>query len=85
MIIDFPSFLSPVNCSDPTPPMYGSIEAYQNTTKGAEIFFRCNPGFVPAGRTTAVCAVDQRWSPDPAGLRCTCKNAYLIIQHAVHV
>ena len=38
------------------------------------IVFGCNPGFVPAGRMTAVCASDGRWSPDPATTVCTCKN-----------
>ena len=65
--------LPPVNCSDPTPPMDGSIEPYQNTTEGAEVFFMCNPMFVPTGRMTAVCGADQRWSPDPATLVCTCE------------
>ena len=41
--------------------------------EGAEIFFRCNPGFVPAGDMTAVCGTDGRWNPDPATLVCTCK------------
>ena len=50
--------------------MDGSIEPYQNTTEGAEIFFKCNPGFVPTGRMRAVCGADGRWSPDPAGHRC---------------
>ena len=53
--------------------MDGSIEPYQNTTEGAEISFGCNPMFVPTERMTAVCRADQRWSPDPAGHRCTCE------------
>ena len=65
--------LPPVNCSDPTLPMDGSIDPYQNTTEGAEIFFRCNPGFVPSGNMTAVCGADGRWNPDPATLVCTCE------------
>ena len=52
--------------------MDGSIEPYQNTTEGAEIFFRCNPGFVPAGRMRAVCGADGRWNPDTATV-CTCE------------
>ena len=69
--LDF--FLSPVNCGDPTSPMNGSIEPYQNTTEGAEISFMCNPMFVPTERMRAVCGADQRWSPDPADYRCTCE------------
>ena len=56
--------------------MDGSIETYQNTTEGAEIFFRCNTGFVPAENMTAVCGADQRWSPDPDTLVCTCECPY---------
>ena len=65
-----------VNCSDPTPPMNGSIRTYQNTTEGAEIVFGCNPGFVPfipAGNMTAICASNGRWNPDPAELSCVGK------------
>ena len=40
-------------------------------TEGAEIFFKCNPGYVPAGRMTAVCGADGRWNPDPATVVCT--------------
>ena len=63
--------LFPVSCGQPVTPGNGSIEPYQNTLEGAEIFFRCNPGFVPAGRMRAVCGADGRWSPGPATLVCT--------------
>ena len=62
---------SPANCSDPTVPKNGSVEVRQNTTEGAQIHFRCNPGFVPAGRTRAVCARNGRWNPDPGDITCT--------------
>ena len=65
--------VSVTGCGSPIAPDNGSIEAHQNTTEGAEIFFRCNPGFVPAGRMTAVCGADGRWNPDPAGLVCISK------------
>ena len=65
--------LSLVNCSDPTPPMDGSIDPYQNTTEGAVISFRCDPGLVPAGRMNTICESDGRWIPDPATTVCTCK------------
>ena len=61
----------PANCGVPATPGNGSIETYQDTTEGAEIFFKCNPGFVPAGSMRAVCAGDGRWNPEPAGQRCT--------------
>ena len=35
------------------------------------IFFRCEPGFIPAGRMRAVCGADGRWIPNPAEVRCT--------------
>ena len=66
--------LSIVNCSDPIAvPRNGSIDPYQNTTEGAEVFFSCNPMFVPTGRMRAVCGADGRWTPDPAGLVCMCE------------
>ena len=67
------SLSSPVNCSDPTVPRNGSIEPYQNTTEGAEIFIRCNPGFVPAERMRTLCRADGRWNPDPTTVVCTCE------------
>ena len=63
----------PVSCGQPNITGNGSIETYQNTAEGAEIFFRCNAGFVPAGRMRAVCGADGRWNPDPAGHVCTGK------------
>ena len=62
-----------VGCGSPTAPENASIDPYQNTTEGAEVFFRCNSGFVPTGRMRAVCGADGRWNPDPAGLVCTSK------------
>ena len=44
--------------------------------EGAEIFFGCNPGFVPAGRMRAVCGADQRWNPDPGDHVCTCEFSH---------
>ena len=70
------SLSSPVNCSDPTVPINGSIDPYQNTTEGAEIFYRCNPMFVPTERMRAVCIADRRWSPDPTDLVCMCELKY---------
>ena len=64
---------TPVNCSDPTVPVNGSIEEYQNTTEGAEIVFGCDLGHSPAGQMRATCASDGRWNPDPATLMCICE------------
>ena len=73
----------------PPVPGNGSIEPYQNTLEGAEIFFGCNPWFVPAGRMRAVCRADGRWDPDPATLVCTCElirkvpTVWLLITYAI--
>ena len=88
-LISHSIFLSPANCSDATLPTNGFIEVYHNTTEGAEIHFRCNPEFVPAGRMRAVCALNGRWNPDPACLRCTCEypweyKFYCIIMTLLH-
>ena len=43
---------------------------------GAQIFFRCNPGYVPAGRMSATCVSPDgisavgTWTPDPTDLVC---------------
>ena len=43
---------------------------------GAQIFFRCSPGFVPAGRMNATCVSPDgisavgTWTPDPSDLMC---------------
>ena len=68
----------PANCGDPIDPINGYIEPYQNTTEGAEIFFRCDMGFVPAGRMGAVCEADGRWNPDPSTILCTCTSTHNI-------
>ena len=59
----------------PVAPGNGSIVTVASTLGGAEILFRCNPGFVPTGRMRAVCmsdgvSVDGSWSADPADLVC---------------
>ena len=69
---------SPVNCEIPTVPGNGSIENIQsiNTVRGAQIVFRCNPRYVPAGRMRATCvspdgiSVDGTWTPAPTDLVC---------------
>ena len=59
----------------PAAPDNGSIVTVPNTLGGAEIFFRCNTGFVPTGNMMAVCTSDGispngTWTPDPATLVC---------------
>ena len=72
------NFPSPVNCEIPTVPGNGSIQDIQviSTVGGSQIFFRCNPRYVPAGRMSATCvspdgiSVVGTWTPDPADLVC---------------
>ena len=45
------------------------------------IEFGCDPGFIPTKNTTAVCASDGRWIPDPATLVCTCKSTHSHLQY----
>ena len=52
---------------------------------GAEIFFMCAPGFVPAGRMRANCTsdgitVDGTWTPDPAALLCNGDTELVSVQ-----
>ena len=62
----------------PHAPENGIIENIQSisTVGGAQIFFRCNPGYVPTRRMSATCAspdavsVVGTWTPDPADLVC---------------
>ena len=68
-----------VNCGMPTAPGNGSIVAVPSTLGGAEILFRCNTGFVPAGNKTAMCVSDGvspngTWIPDPATSVCIGKQ-----------
>ena len=66
------NFLPPVNCRMPHFPENGMIENINVT----EVVFRCNPGFILAGRMSATCvspdgiSVDGIWTPDPADLVC---------------
>ena len=77
-ISSYSTFLPPVNCGVPHAPENVIIENIQSicTVGGAQIFFRCNPGYVPAGRTNATCrspdglSVVGTWTPDPADLVC---------------
>ena len=78
--------LPPVNCGTPRAPANGLIENIQSISMvgGAQIFFRCNPGFAPAGRMNATCvspdgiSVVGTWTPDPADLVCNGKIQQLL-------
>ena len=68
-----------VNCGMPLAPDNGSIVAVPSTLDGAEILFRCNIEFVPAGNMTAMCTSDGispngTWTPDPATSVCIGKQ-----------
>ena len=64
-------FLPTVNCGIPNVPGNGFVENIQTTVGGAQIFFRCNPRYVPVGRMSATCIPSNgTWTPDPADLMC---------------
>ena len=75
------NFLPPVNCGMPCSPENSIIEDIQSisTVGGAQIVFRCNSGFIPAGRMSATCmspdgmSADGTWAPDPTDLVCNGK------------
>ena len=81
--------IHPVDCGMPRAPGNGSIENMQSisTVGGAQIFFRCNPRYVPAGRMSATCmspdgiSVDGTWTPDPADLVCNGEKQEAESQH----
>ena len=58
-----------VDCGSPVAPRNGSLESYNDTTEGSEVFYRCDSGLLPEGRMRAVCTVSG-WSPNPADLCC---------------
>ena len=68
----------PVNCGVPRAPRNGTIENFQSisTVGGAQIVFRCDERFIPAGRMSATCvsadgiSVDGTWTPNPADFVC---------------
>ena len=70
--------LLPVDCGMPRASENGIIENMQSisTVGGAQIFFRCNPGYIPAERMNATCvspdgiSVVGTWTRDPANLVC---------------
>ena len=73
------NFLPPVNCGIPRAPENGIIENMLSisTVGGAQIFFRCNSGYVPAGNMMATCVSPDgisavgTWTPDPVDLVCS--------------
>ena len=71
-----PIYHLPVNCRVPRAPENGMIENIQSTVGGAQLFFRCNPRYVPAGRMSATCmspdgiSVLGTWTPNPADFVC---------------
>ena len=73
----------------PRAPENGSIENIQSisTVGGDRIFFRCNPGYVPAERMNATCVSPDgisavgTWTPDPADLVCNGEKQEVESQH----
>ena len=72
------NLLPPVDCGVLNAPENGIIENIHSisTVGGAQIFFKCNPRYVPAERMSATCVSPDgisavgTWSPDPADLVC---------------
>ena len=62
--------ITSVDCGHPVAPQNGSLETYNSTINGSEVFYSCDPGLVPEGRMKALCT-ESGWSPNPAGLNCT--------------
>ena len=65
-------------------PGNGFVENIQSITTvgGAQIFFGCNPGYVPAGKMSATCiSSNGTWTPDPADLMC---NGEIQLAHSLH-
>ena len=57
-----------------------TVEQFSSTIVGSEIFYQCQPGFLPEGRRTVLCGGDGRWNPDPRDL-CT-GNAFCLSFHS---
>ena len=60
--------LSVATCSDPIPPMKGSIGGYTSTVEGSVVAFHRNEGLIPAEQMTTTCTSNGSWSPNPAEL-----------------
>ena len=59
-----------VDCSHPQPPTNGSLGEYVKTTKGSNLTFQCNDGYIPSIVMTAIC-IDGVWDPPPEEHNCT--------------
>ena len=64
------SVASAIVCGAPSFSSGVTVEQFISTTVGSEIFYQCQPGFLPEGRRTLLCGGDGRWNPDPRDL-CT--------------
>ena len=65
---------SAIACGAPSFSCGVTVEPFSSTINNSEIFYQCQPGFLPEGRGTLRCGEDGRWSPDPQDL-CTGKQA----------
>ena len=66
------SYFNPTaDCGAPPPPVNGSVQPHTNTTEGSVVVFQCDPGFVPEGVMTTVCANDGQWTPNPGSVTCS--------------
>lgn len=60
-----------VNCSDPTPPVNGSIFNITGTTLYETAMYTCDSGFRPAAIQNSSCLMNATWTPDPGLHTCT--------------
>ena len=65
-----------VNCGNPRSPTNGSLGNYSRTTKGAEVMFMCDLGFVPTSEVRAICNDTGSWDPAPERHHCTAESMY---------
>ena len=61
-----------VNCGNPRSPTNGSLGNYSRTTKGAEVMFMCDLGFLPTSKIKAICNDTGSWDPAPENHTCLC-------------
>ena len=80
------TILHAADCGAPPPPVNGDlVQPDTNTTEGSVVVFQCDPGFVPEGVMTAVCAGDGQWTPNPGGVTCSPRPTQTFTQTVTQV
>ncbi len=60
-----------MNCSDPSPVAGLTFGPFSDTTEGANISFKCEPGLELQREDVSVCSSNGSWVPDPAERICS--------------